>query len=203
MYITDKREVEFYSLQECARFFGKNGGHISYYIKRAVPVYTEHGWTLFKYAEDPWPEFDAEQVMKGRRFTYRAIKARNLKTGEERTFIGAEEAKKAIGIGRATLDASLKRGTPTRSGWSFECVNDDEVLNKAVSEKLSTVLTSWKRTPRKPKKVLLTNTETGEVSEYASAEELAKEWGVSKNTLQCRFAKHGYKWQKWKIQYLD
>jgi hypothetical protein len=196
----------FYSMQECARFFEINGAYIFNWIRSKKPISTLKGHYLFIYSGDEWPEYDEEDIGGLRNGQARSVVARPIgeTNGPVYIFGSAGEAAKFFGIKSGTLRAQMNRyGDKPYLGYSF-CYQSD-LIAEAEEEAINIDWKrDWKRTPRKPKRVLITNLETGEEKLYRNTDEACIAWNLSKIRFRTVFSAAANRtYKNHKLEYLD
>lgn len=201
MHILTKEIESFYSLQECARAFGVNGGFVHRWIKVARPFRTIKGYCLFKYKEDLWPEIDEDKMEEVKQGEPKPVIATNIETQQNIIFESVVAAAKQLNLTEMKVRRYLYGNNKPVNNWTFQYLNDLSKLPEELRLKQLEKMKSWKRTPRKPIPIIVINTETQNVSNWPSIEEFAKTINVSKNTLQKHIWRTNGLFKEWRIQY--
>lgn len=201
MHVLTKEIESFYSLQACARAFCVNGGFVHRWIKVAQPFKTIKGYCLFKYKESKWPEIDENKMEEIRQGMPKPVIATNIEKQQTIIFESVVSAAKTLDLPEMQVRRHLYGNNKPIQNWTFQYLNDLSKLPEELRQKQLEKMKSWKRAPRKPIPIIVTDLETKEVSNWISAEEFAKSISVTKNTLQKHIWRTNGLFKKWRIQY--
>lgn len=174
--------IHHYSMQECARYIGVNAAYVYRWVRAQGSVNTPKGEYTFIYADSEWP------VKKDQGFSnqVKPLIGERLSDGKLFLFDSLVDAAYYADCNYRNLVAQLSRypDSPYK-GWIYRRYDDPrfDKLREAATQ-VKREKKSWQRTVRKPIPVRVTFNDTGVTREYESAEILASELGVSKNTLQ-------------------
>lgn len=185
MNLETSEVFEFYSMQECASFIGYNAGYIARWIRSRIPIGINGKTCLFIRSDQQWPEVEGKGVHVVGTGTRRIVLGIKLDTGKKYQFSSVKSAADYIGYKEGLLSERILRGSKNPvNGFVFDYINVPDPEAEVIQEIRRS---EWKRTPRKPAPIILTNLKTGEQTTYSSSEEAAAAWGLSKNTFQCGF----------------
>lgn len=199
--LTGEREV-FYSLQAASRSLGINAGNIRMFLKTEV-LRPLRGRFNARYVGDVWKPLTVEHVYAHRHELDDVVSIRSDGAG----FLcnGLQSAIIAIGC-RDCKEKDLRELVNQGGGMCQTCSASFVYANEFDGNRtdLSPFGRKNNRPPtRKPKRVRVTNTVTGETEEWSSVEEFAKSVGSNKNTIQRSVYYKGGRWRQYKLKYLD
>lgn len=194
---------EFYSLQECARYLGVNGGLIHFYLKDKSKI--RKGKYLLIDKGEEWPELSEKNVEDSKRLldSY-PIKVTNNDTGEFVVYPYMGAAARELGVHPVFIQRRISGFTKgTREGSKYPNYTFEKLTSKEDIEKYRERHPSGNfATPRKPYRILVKNLKTGEEKEWESVEKFASHVHSTKNAIQKSVWKYGV-WRDYKIDYLD
>lgn len=195
-------EKEFYSLQECARYIGINGGVLYIYLKDKSKI--RKGRYIFKEKGEEYPEITPEQLEEAQdRKDSLPIKVTNTKTGEVTYYRSTAEAALSLGINKATIRRRRKgitKGGHFNSACKdlvFEKVTDPELIEKYRGEHPC----KHNAPKRKPRNIEVYDCKTGETTYWKSIGHFEKYVGAPRHGIRRSVAVDGF-WEHYKIKYI-
>lgn len=199
--LRDDSIVRYYSLQECARAFNKNGGQIHTYLRDYNREKVSLEYYVFIYEGQEWPNLSKDDIGSWRKGLPKAMLATNLDNTKTHIFESCAEAANYFKYIPGTLSMHVSRhGIKPYHGWIFRYIDDPSLLSMG---KVAKRQLDWKRTPQKPVPIRVTNIQTNEIKYWDSTEEFGNSLGVSKNTIQAGANRHNGIWKQHKVEYLN
>lgn len=196
--------LEFYSLQQCARYFKVNGSLIYFYLKGKRDLPWRKKWTFTRKGEE-WPNLTKEDVGRTKGLA-KDIVSVNEETNKAIIYPGISAASKVTGINNGTLGWYLnKKGVENTNLYKGErwYFLDEYMGDLKEAKRLGTV----KKNPnnlakRKPSKVKRTDLSTGESVVWNSLQEIANHLGMKKNTIEKGILVNSGTYRGYKYEYL-
>lgn len=198
--LRDNSIVRYYSLQECARAFKCDGALIFHHLLPENRGKVSWNFYILIREGEEWPIVDESQIGKFRNGTAKALVATNSDKNESIIFESIGAAAEHFGYKPKTLTMHLLRyKDKPYNGWVFKYIDDPSLVDESNIVRLKK---TWKRAPRKPVPIRVTNTQTNEVKEWVSGEAFATVLGVSKNTFQARVQRNDGYWNEYRVEYI-
>jgi HNH endonuclease len=197
--LRDVSVVRYYSLQECARAFKVNGGKIHWYLNPKNRGKIFEDYFAFIYEGEEWPDLTSRDigVKGGDRKNVVAFSA-----GDDKiiVFESVAEAARHFGHKPATLAMHMFRhDDKSYHGWSFKLKTDPSLYHDIAIVRSGRC---WKRAPRKPIPIRVTDTSTGEAKMWTSCSEFCASMNYDKvETFQKLIYRTGC-FGKYKVDYL-
>jgi hypothetical protein len=204
--LTNGEIQRFYSLQECARYFNVNGAKLHWYLKSG-----NIGKVCFKkyviiHEDEEWPDTDYTAIEKHRNGQMKDVYVFDTESKQLFIYEGTRLAAELVGLKPGTLSMQLHRsliGEVVIGKWIIRLSD-----GKATQEAIRITGNKLGRRDcndgfRKPIQILVTEIESGTVSQWNSSEEFASSLNVSKNTLQKHLWVNNGIWKnQFRVEYL-
>ena len=186
---------EFYSLQDCARFFNVNGEQIYRYMNSARSSLFMKRYVLMYLTEniDEVKEKIVSEHMNG---CSKFVQGECVETGAITVYSSVGCAARVIGVKAATLGATITRSiNKVMKGFRWSYADSDEVTD---------VISDWVK-PKPPKRLPLkinvfdNDTQTSKIWESVN---MFADWlGVGRSGVKKAIYKNGG-WRNYKIEYI-
>jgi hypothetical protein len=200
--LRDGTIARFYSLQECARKFGLNGGSIHWHLRKEHRGRVFQNTFVFIYEGDEWPKIDRKTIGKAINGQPKAIVVTRLSDGVKFIFEAILQAAELVGSKPWKISRIIKNHpSKTYEGYRFEFIDDLSLIdpNSIIRRPAPRY---FKRYRQKPVPIEVTHVPSGDVARWESVEAFGKSLGVSKNTIQKRVLVTGGSWREYRIVYL-
>lgn len=192
----------FYSLQACARHFNVNGSRIHYYLnpKNRGKVWFDHYVLIHEGGE--WPEIDLSKSEEPKSGLPQDVVVFDTEYDKYIVFAGHGEASRYTNVAVDTIGMGLRRTKGRDDFWyqngRWKFCHLDRMPVKPEYERREKTIKMYPgfAKQRTPVPIRVENLMTGEIKQYPSAESLANELGVSKNTFQKHLGYNDGVWKK-------
>lgn len=196
--LRDNNIQEFYSLQECARHFNKNGSLIHQYLKNPEVIRFEY-YVFIRKGQD-WPNLSSNDIGKDYQNKPRPVIATHIESGEQFIANSISHAATILGISKINLRAYFNRGTnKPYHGYVFKEVDDLKLREELLRERWSMVKATKVR--RKPLPIDVLDEITGQTQSWDSVEQFANSKNSLKNSVQKSMLLKQGRWKNYLITY--
>lgn len=189
----------FYGLNQCARYLGVNQGTLHLYLnsKQNVPFMTFYN---IRYNDGEWKKIDATDIGRAANGVCKDVILHKTDDDTYYIFSSAGEAARFVGRTGGAVTQAARTGGYLAKVYKVRYLDHDEVVEKAEvipkPEKIQTIKT-MSEVP-----IVVTDIETGTVTNYPGVSFFCKEHGFLKNTVQkSMLLKQGI-WKKYLITYV-
>lgn len=199
----------FFSLRDCADYFNTTATRIYLCLKedRCKMIHFNH--YVLKDAENKWPEVDELIAAHSRPSEIKEILV--IEEGIPKRLIvfgSIRTAGEYLGVSRDLITRKLK--IAKNNDLDYTTVNKKTVmyfsdykseLNNVEFRRLKRKSNNWAK--RKPTPIEVTQLKSGDIKKYSSVEEFAKQFNISKNTIQKHILVNKGIWRKdYMVKYL-
>lgn len=203
---------EFYSYWDCARHFNTNGANVHYHLHKKSNSNIFAGHYLLIRKDDNWPEVSEKDYANAMVDGKHSVLVIENSTKQAYVFGSIAEAADFTSVNYFTLAKRLRTAKEMRikesvcDKWTIMFMyNAEEVfISKAIVMKSKRPDRRKERRLngfRKPKRVLVKNTETQKDTLFDSLEEFCKLVNQKKNTVQKSILVNSGKWRHYLIEY--
>lgn len=199
--------LEFYSINECARYFKMNASNTLYYLYPEGNSRILNNFYLVRKKGDPWPKYNPDDIGKYKNGYPKPVMVRDIENNKVTIYNSMTVAAKELGFTYAAITQFIFRSGKDKpyKGYLIKYIDNAFEFEELIKEfeyveGVGSVRVNYGRN-KLPIPIEITDLE-GNKQVWDSSEKFCKHMNIKKATFQKSVWLKG-SWNNYKVKYLD